>query len=132
MLKIEIEPGEGNLNARAYVAALVGPYRLAHGSQKPLVLEPDQPMKVVSNPGVAGTDQAMFVGVALQPGQAPVNVLFGPSNQLGPTSSVPAELPVSAVAMLGGIGFSAVLLPGDELWVQSPVATQIVAFTVGF
>ena len=132
MLKLEIEAGEGNLNARAYVAALVGPYRLAHGSQKPLVLEPNQSMKVVSNPGIAGNDQAMFVGVALQPGQAPVSVLFGPSDQLGPTSSVPANMPASAVAMLGGIGFSAVLLPGDELWVQSPTATQLVAFTVGF
>jgi hypothetical protein len=131
MLKIEIDAGRGNLNAKAYVAAVVGPYRLAHGSQKSLVLTAGTPMLVAKNPGVAGTDQAMFVGVALQPGNAPVTVLFGPGDQLGNSSNVPAKMD-TAVAQLGGISFSSVLLPGDELWVVSDVATSLVSFSVGF
>ena len=131
-MRIVIEAGKGNLNARAYVAAVVGPYRLAHGGQRALVLTAGQAEKIAANPGVAGTDQPMFIGVALQAGKAPVTVLFGPNSEMGNSSNVPANMSLPAVAMLGGIGFSCILLPGEELWVQSPSDTSLVAFTVGF
>jgi hypothetical protein len=131
VLKIEIDAGEGNLNARAYVAAVVGPYRLAHGSQRSLVLAADVPQKIAANPGVNGSDQAMFVGVALQPGQLPVSVLFGASSSMGGASSVPANMDTT-IGAAGGVSFSQVLLPGEELWVVSPTATALVALTVGF
>lgn len=127
-----MDAGKGNLNARAYMAAVIGPYRLAHGGQRALVLQPNEPQKIAANPGVAGSEQAMFIGVALQRGQTPVTVLFAPNDQMGTSSNVPANMSTAAIAMLGGIGFSAVLLPGEELWVQSDTLTSLVAFTVGF
>jgi hypothetical protein len=131
VLKIEIDAGKGNLNARAYVAAVLGPYRLAMGGQRSLVLTANEPQKIAANPGVAGTDQAMFIGVALQPGQVPVSVLFGPSDQMGGGSSVPANM-ATTIGAIGGVSFAQVLLPGEELWAVSPTNTSLVAFTVGF
>lgn len=131
MLTIDIEAGEGNLNARAFVAAVVGPYRLAFATQRSMPMTANVPMKIATNPGVAGTRQAMFVGVALQPGEAAISVLFGSSESMGGASSVPANMDTT-VGPLAGVSFSQVLLPGEELWAVAPADTNLVALYVGF
>lgn len=129
-LLAKIDPGRGNLSANAYLAARVGPYRVAHGSRKNVpLLVADQAVKIASSPGTS--DQAIYVGIGLPPGAAPTIVLFSSSEDTS-SSSIPGAMAV-AFSVGSGISFSAVLLPGDDLYAWSSVANvRLVVSQVGF
>lgn len=122
------DPGEGNLDARALVAAILGPMRLAHGSRKTHVLPSNQPIQVVKNSKAA----PCYVGVSLDPAVAgPLVVLVSGTPSSG-MNSVPITL-TNTHGPYSGVSYGAVVLPSEELYLQTaPNAAQmrIVATTV--
>src|SRR5205814_1810265 len=116
--------------ANAYLAARVGPYRVAHGSRSNVpLLNANQAVKIASSPGTS--EQAIYVGVGLPPGAAPVIVSFSSSEDTTNTA-IPGAMAV-AFSVGSGVSFSAVLIPGDDLyaWSATP-GVRLVVSQVGF
>lgn len=113
---VEMDPGEGNLDARAYIAAVLGPARTAYGSKAMYTLTEGSPLRIGANSG--SSRQVAYAAVALTGAQlgGPKIALLDGQSQLG-SSSMPAAL--SRAFGSAGIGFSSVLLPGDELYAQA-------------
>jgi hypothetical protein len=127
---IDTIPGMGNLDARMLWAAVVGPMRVCHGTDKTLNLAANTPVQVASNP--APSDRVMFVGVSLPIGAAgPAPLVFSRTSDVLGAANVPAVLE-PRIGAPAGISFQAVLAPGEELYVQSSTAVRIVAFQVRF
>lgn len=127
----EVDPGRGNLNAKAHQAAVVGPYRLAHGRQTSPTISATSPTRIAKCAGPA--DQVLFVAAMLPSNNAgPLRFWVGPGNMMGLGSPV-VEL-VNNPGFLAGVSYSAVLLPGDELYLQAAggANVQIVVSEVSF
>jgi|GEM_PF-3913460 len=113
---VDIEHGTGNLDVRAYIAALLGPQRAAFGNKGTRQLIEGQPTRLATN-APAGR-QVSFIAVTLLAADAggPRIVMFDGESNLGSNS-----LPVTLDRTLGsyaGVGFTSVLLPGDEVYAQ--------------
>lgn len=114
---IRIEPGTGNLDVRAYIAALLGPQRAAFGTKSFRTLSEGAGIRLGSN-SPAGK-QVSFIAVTLGGSDVggPRIAIFDGQSALG-ASSIPASLN-RTLGSFAGTGFSSVLLPGDELYAQS-------------
>lgn len=121
-------PGGGNLDARALVAAILGPMRLAHGSCKTFPLATNQPVQVAKNSRAA----PCYVGVSLDAATAgPLVVLVSGTPSVG-LNGIPITL-TNTHGPYSGVSYGAVVLPSEELYLQTaPNAAplRIVATTV--
>lgn len=112
------DPGEGNTNLRAYIAAVLGPRRIAHGARRAFKLTKGKAVLVCQND--APERETVFFECWLQQGTTGLGgggafILFSSSEDMG--NAVIVDL---AQAMPGQLNnhFSAVLLPQDELYAQ--------------
>lgn len=127
--RIEMTPGAGNLQEAALRAALVGPFRVAHGLKKTYTLEPDESEVIARNS--SASRHCLYVAVYLPPTHpGPVPLIVG--SEVTPSSS--AGVPVVLEPRVGeaGVSFSAVLLPGEDLSAQSPVPATLIVSSVAF
>jgi len=114
---VEIDPGAGNLDVRAYMAAVMGPQRAAFGNKSAKALQEGQPTQLGVNSGNSG--QVAYMAVTLSPldaGGPRLAIIDGQSQPGG--SSIPVVFD-RTLASAAGIGYAAILLPGDELYAQS-------------
>lgn len=127
---LKVKPGEGNLQLGAIFAAIAGPYRVAHGIKKAINLTADQTAKVsVMSPA---SRHCRYVALFLPSNNAgPVTILVGMESQLGSNSGVPVQL-LPRVGPSAGVSYSAVLLPGNELFAQSATNLRIIVAEVDF
>ena len=130
---IEAVPGQGNLDAKAYFAAVVGPLRAVFGKTTAPTLTEATVNQLVRNSGVTG--QWAYVTVLL-PGNAaaPKVAMFtdGPSNRF--TTALPVTLQ-RTMGAAGGNAFAAVLAPGEMLYARSAPGEgdfKVVVSTVWF
>jgi hypothetical protein len=131
---LNVDPGEGNLNARAYVASLVGPRRVFQGQRKKRQLEVGRPTEIARN--ASPHKEAFFVSVWI-PTTLPAAVAipfgvglvftFGSSEGLGDTSDV-------VTLFRGGSEpnrYQTVLLPNEQLYGSVIARTDGVAIPPG-
>jgi len=114
---VEIDPGAGNLDVRACMAAVMGPQRAAFGNKSAKALQEGQPTQLGVNSGNSG--QVAYMAVTLSPldaGGPRLAIIDGQSQPGG--SSIPVVFD-RTLASAAGIGYAAILLPGDELYAQS-------------
>jgi hypothetical protein len=113
---IEIEPGQGNLSAKVYMAAVIGPQRVAFGAIKVFSLSESKATQVASNSSASA--QICFMSMSLQVNNAgPLSAMVSNGAMLG-LGNLPVRL-VNLVASAGGNSFTSILLPGEELWASS-------------
>jgi hypothetical protein len=108
------DPGEGNLNLRAYFAAVVGPKRATHGQRAIRRVPLLDSAQLAKN---AAEQQAMYVEVwlAKQYVGAGLRVLFSSSEGMGESANL-----VTLVAAPGETDrYRAVLLPNEQLYAQA-------------
>lgn len=128
--QFKIQPGEGNLQIQALIAAVVGPFRLAHSIKKTIALRANIPEKIS---GISPASRhcryiAMYLK-ASNPG--PVSIQVGKEPMLGTNSSVSVDLE-PRIGPFAGISYSGVLLPGDEIFAQALADVAIVVAEVDF
>ena len=123
--QVVFRPGEGNLQLAALIAAVVGPYRVAHGAKHAVILEADEPRKISSNS--PASRHCLFVALFLPLSRSgPLFLTVGQEDTPGDSAGVP-------VALQPELGhFSAVLLPGEQLYAVSPLACRFVISEVSF
>jgi hypothetical protein len=116
------DPGDGNLNARAYFASLVGPRRTAFGKSEIKRILPAQGVLLQLNNSRA--HECMYVECRL-PAQTPdaTPMLFSSQQDaIGETGVLTVLSTAIFVPGLGGgtgaLFYGAVLLPGDQLYAQ--------------
>lgn len=112
------DPGEGNTNLRAYIAAVLGPRRVAHGARRSFKLETGKAKLVCQND--AREHETVFFECWLAQGTTGLGgsgaiVLFSSSEDMG--NAVVVDLAQVTPGQLNN-HFSAVLLPQDELYAQ--------------
>ena len=116
MLNLNQDPGEGNLSVRAYVAATVGPLRIAHGNRQIRQIQTGEARELAKNG--SADKQVMYVEVwpPMQLRATGVWVLFSSSEQTGETGRL-----VLLTGVPGQIQerFQALLLPNDQLYGQA-------------
>lgn len=118
-LDLDKDPGEGNTNLRAYLAAVLGPRRVAHGARRAFRLSNTRPTSIGQNNArehetvylQCWIPPAALVGL---PGGGAI-LLFSSSEDMG--NAVAVNL-VTAFPGQVNNHFSAVLLPQEELFVQ--------------
>jgi hypothetical protein len=131
MINLNVDPGEGNLNVRAYLAAIVGPRRVAHGQRFKRNLQVTQPVQVAKNS--SRNSEAFFVSAwlpeadGLPPGVGYV-VAFSSSETTGDTADVVTLGTVPGQAINH---YSAVLLPDDQLYASVVARTDGAALAAG-
>lgn len=130
---IETVQGQGNLDAKAYFAAIVGPLRAVFGKTTSPTLTEGDVTQLVRNSGAAA--QWAYVTVLL-PGNAatPKVGMFsdGPSNGFNTALAVTLQ---KTMGSAGGNSFAAVLAPGDMLYGRSAPGEgnfKVVVSTVWF
>lgn len=133
---LNVDPGEGNLNVRAYVASLVGPRRVFQGQRKKFSLQANRATEVARN--ASPHNEAFFVSVWLSgsgiariapalPVGAGVTMLFSSSEGMGETSD-------TVTLFRGGAQpnhYQTVLLPNDQLFASVLERTDGVAIPAG-
>ena len=110
------DPGRGNLNLRAYVAAVLGPRRIAHGNRAAKQVPFDGSVLIATNQ--PGGQEAMYVEVWVpQPPdellQASALVRFSGGEGVGTTGVV------ENLGTTHTLRYSCVLLPGEQLYAQA-------------
>ncbi len=115
-MMLEQDPGAGNLSARAHMAAVIGPFRIASGKQSTLSLNESKGLLLAQN-GVRTAESFAFVSVVLAGNVAgPKRAIFGNNQTFGFNDGIPLLLERSTGE---GNSFSAVLAPGEELYGRS-------------
>lgn len=114
---VETEPGRGNMDAKAYFAATVGPLRAVFGKNTSPTLSESVATQLTRNAGVA--DQWAYVTVLL-PGNlaGPKVAMFSKDASNGFNTSLPVTLQ-RTMGSAGGNAFAAVLAPGEMLYARS-------------
>jgi hypothetical protein len=130
---IESDQGRGNLDAKAYFAATVGPLRAVFGKNTSQILTEGKASQLVRSAGVS--QQWAYVTVVLPGSTAGPKVGLFSSNA---SNGFNAALPVSlqrTMGFSGGNAFAAVLAPGEMLYARSgpgqgdfPVVVSVVWF----
>lgn len=129
---LNVDPGEGNLNARAYVASLVGPRRVFQGQRKKQQLQTRMATEVARN--ASPHREAFFVAVwlpitarAVLPLGVGITLLFSTSESMGDTSDT--------TTLFLGVGepnhYHAVLLPNEQLFASVFERTDGTAIPAG-
>jgi len=123
--QVVFRPGAGNLQLPALIAAIVGPYRVAHGAKHSVALEAEESKKIASNS--PASQHCLFIALFLPLSRSgPLYLTVGQEDTPGDSAGVP-------VALLPELGrFSAVLLPGEQLYAVSPIACRFVISQVSF
>lgn len=128
--RVAVDPGEGNLQENALRAAIIGPYRIAHGSKRTVNLQPDEPSRIANLAPAAR--HCAFVALFLPTSQTgPLNLTVGQEDTQGDSAGVPVALE-PRVGPMAGISFSCVLLPGETLYGQSPIPCSLIVSEVYF
>jgi hypothetical protein len=108
------DPGTGNLNLRAYLAAVVGPRRIAHGLREVVQVSPQNPVLIFGNkPQVEVAYVEVWLpeqSIVALPG-AGAYIAFASSEGTGHNA---IQLLLNAMQR-----FSAVLLPSDQIYAQA-------------
>lgn len=116
-LDILTMPGRGNLDAKAYFAAIVGPLRAVFGKTTSPTLTETTVAQLVRNSGVTG--QWTYVTVLLPANAAGPKVgMFTDSPANGFNTALPVTLQ-KTMGFSGGNSFAAVLAPGESLYARS-------------
>lgn len=120
LLDLNKDPGEGNTNLRAYIAAVLGPRRVAHGARRSFKLQKGKAILVCQND--AREHETVFFECWLAQGTTGLGgsgaiVLFSSSEDMGNAVVVDLAQAGAAPGQLSN-HFSAVLLPQDELYAQ--------------
>jgi len=110
------DPGRGNLNLRAYVAAVLGPRRLAHGNRATKQVSWTESVLLATN--LPSGHEAMYVEVWVPQSEdadppATALVRFSAGEGVGTTG---------VVELLGTthtLRYSCVLMPGEQLYAQA-------------
>lgn len=116
MFDFNQDPGEGNLNARAYVAAVVGPLRAAHGNRVVKQVPTAQAVELAKNGSPHNEPVFVEVWAPMQVRANGVWVLFASSEQTGETgrlvllTGVPGQLQER---------YQAILLSNEQLYAQA-------------
>lgn len=114
MLDLNQDPGTGNLNLRAYLAAVVGPRRIAHGLREVIQVSPNGPIQLFGNkPQI----EVAYMEVWL-PAQS-LAVLPGAGVYLAIASSEGTGHNAIQFLLNAMQRFSAVLLPSDQIFAQA-------------
>lgn len=114
---------EGNYDERAFLASIVGPFRLPWGAThgKNFDSPPHFQQKISTNK----TAQVLFVSCALVPGSLVFLVTFGRSDTPSAGSDVQHDFSVVPF-------FQAVLLPDEQLFATVPGITRLMVTEVAF
>lgn len=115
MFDFNQDPGEDNLNLRAFFAAFVGPKRATHGHRSVRRVPPTGSVEIAKNG--APDLSALYVEVWLPRQYVGVGlrILFSPSGETGETGNL-----VTLVAAPGeNDRYRAVLLPQEQLYAQA-------------
>lgn len=128
--RYEVSPGEGNLQMQAYLAAVVGPQRLAMAAKRTFNLEANETQRIINlSPA---SRHCSFVGVFLPLSAAgPAPVTLGMENMQGDSAGIPVELH-PLLAPQAGKSFTQVMIPGESLYIQSAIDLTIIVAEVYF
>lgn len=114
---LDKDPGEGNLNIRAYLASVLGPRRVAHGTRSIVRVPTGNSEELAKNP--SQQHQAYYVEVWTPPQvTAGVRMLFSSSESMG-ENGVLVVLGVGTYPFSDLNKYKAVLLPSDHLYAQA-------------
>lgn len=117
MNEILIEPGRGNLNAKAYVAAVVGPQRVVFGKRQVVSLSETVASQLVRNAGMQA--QFAYVSVTLPPGAVgSKSAVFSASKTTNSASGLVAALAAN-FGPAAAVSFSTVIAPGEMLYASA-------------
>jgi hypothetical protein len=130
---VETVPGQGNLDVKAYFAAVVGPLRAVFGKNTSPTLSEGEVAQLVRNAGVA--DQWAYVTVVLPGNLAGPKVgMFSNDRSNGFNTALPVTLQ-RTMGAAGGNCFAAVLAPGEMLYARAAPGEgsfKVVVSTVWF
>jgi hypothetical protein len=129
-MRMQMDPGEGNLQMQALFAAVIGPYRVAHGSKRTVQLESDEPKRIV-NVAPAARHCAYVALFLPQSADGPLYITVGKEDTQGDAAGIPVQLE-SRLATAAGVGFACVLLPGESLYAQSHLNVTFIVSEVSF
>lgn len=128
--RLEIDPGEGNLQMQALIASIVGPFRIAHGSKRTIHLEADEPKRIANIAPAAR--HCAFVALFLPLStDGPLAITVGKEDSQGDSAGIPVQLEPRMGAG-AGVSFGCVLLPGETLYGQSPINVSFIVSEVSF
>jgi len=127
--RLTMDPGEGNLQEQLLRAAIVGPFRVAHGVKKTRNLQPNEPLVLaeVATPARSCVYVAVFLPFS-RPG--PVKMTVGCEMQQGSSAGIPVLLETKVGE--AGVSFSCVLQPGESLVAQSEIEAVVIVSMVAF
>lgn len=128
--ELRFKPGEGNLQLALLFASIVGPLRIAHGVKRAVRLEKDEAKKVSNNS--SASRHVLYVTLYLPiSDENKLLLTVGGEDTPGDNSGLPVEL-APRIGLEGGVGFSAVLLPGETLYAISPLDCSFTVSEVSF
>lgn len=120
MWDLNKDPGEGNLNLRAYIASLVGPRRVAYGQRRVYQVPAAQSVQIIK--GVTGRQvEAVYVEAWL-PDSVPGPVNFRFASQQDAIGETGVLVQLSNLPAVPQVKYAAVVLPGENLYVQLAVS----------
>lgn len=136
------DPGEGNLNLRAYIASVLGPKRAAHGARSEKQVRFDRGTLIAKNAPGGKQHQCLYVQCWM-PGKKVGDLIdqtsgffrFSSDENMGATSVMVQVFPNELFT------YSAVLLPNEQLYAQAlqsfsppffPNALPLIISTVAF
>jgi len=114
---LDNDPGEGNLNIRAYLASVVGPKRVAHGTRSVVRVPTANSEELAKNPSKNHQVYYIEVWLPAQAGAVGARVLFSSSESMGESGVLITFNPPAAPGQLND-RYRAVLLPTDHLYAQ--------------
>ena len=114
MFDLNLDPGTGNLNVRAYLASVVGPRRVAHGRRTVKVVPQAQSLSMLGTP--SGVEVAYFevwlpLSSLLALGGGGAVVAFSSSENTGQDAF--------QILLTPSQRYSGVLLPDDQLYARA-------------
>ena len=114
MWDLNADPGEGSLNARAYVASIVGPKRATHGQRAIRRVPANNTELLAKNSGKPPAVVYVEVWLPRQYVGAGLRLLFSSSSDAGESGNL-----VTLVAFPGEMDrYRAILLTNEELYAQ--------------
>lgn len=122
--------GVDSLSAKAYLASVIGPRRVALGVRHKVTLRDFNPVKIAENTGAAGVDRACYVSVSLAGGQGLTTppVLFGSDNSPSDDNGILQLIGPQIGSPI--YSFSAVLYPSEQLYAALPTDVLALGITL--
>jgi hypothetical protein len=129
-MRLEMEPGEGNLQLHALFAAIIGPHRIAHGSKRTVRLEADETKRII-NIAPAARHCAYIALFLPASANGPLSISVGREDTQGDSAGIPVQLE-PRMGATAGVSFGCVLLPGESLYAQSAIDVSFILSEVSF